>query len=439
VRDPALHELLQAFTTDTAAALTTERADGAEVPFEIEELESRRGRPPLYCYRPLTGQFIQHRMGRLSGLASYAPAARAVASRDRAQAYLWLRGAERIPEEPRERADAVLLSFLARVFSDRSEFELDFARFEAAYAELEQALLDGRGQATMIVPLLGLGLEERSWQIELDQELSLVRGDRLGDAPPEAVWAESGEPQVLAVLRLTQDRSEPLPVSAAAERFRRLLTTIRLFERGTYGLGALGWARIDFGSWHPVAVGGGGTSATAARTPSAEAAAAAPRTVIPARQEEELRGFCTLMSRRLPAVESGSFGSPEVAWALSRFDLGCDRSIPVDGLSDHLLALGALLEPAGPASSHLPQRLALICAPPEDRAALAERLAEAVGLERALVTGLPRDRGRSKELAGEVAEYLRALLRDVLCGHLPADLVGVAERVLADELAATPA
>jgi hypothetical protein len=440
VRDPALHELLEAFTADTAAALRGERASGAEVPFEVEATETRRGRPPLYCYRPLTGEFIENRLGLLSGLTSYAPAARAVASRDRTPAYLRIRGAERIPEAPRERADAVLLTFLSRVFAERSDFDLDQSRFEVAYAELEQALLDGRTVATIIAPVLGLGLEERSWQVELGEGLSLVRGDRLKDAPIEAVWEDGEEPRVLAVLSITQDRSRALPVGLARTRFRRLVSALRLFERGRFGLGALGWARLEFGSWHPVALGTGpaGLSAPASE-PNPSSPDPPARTLVPARQEDELRAFCNLMSRRLPAVEAGSFGSPEVGWALARFDMGWERSTPLEGLTDHLLALRALLEPEGPDSGQLPGRLALICAPPEERAALGERVALAVGLERAVLSGTAERDAYADELAGDMAEHLRALLRDVLCGHLSPDVVAVAEGLLAADLAGAPA
>jgi hypothetical protein len=436
VRDPALHELLEAFTADTAAALRGARSSGDEVPFEIEETETRRGRPPLYCYRPLTGRFIEHRMGLLSGLSSYAPAARAVAGRDRTRAYLRVRGVERIPEAERERADAVLLAFLAQVFAECTDFELDSSRFEAAYAELEQALLDGRAAATIIAPVLGLALEERSWQVELGDGLSLVRGERLKDAPTEAVWEEGEEARVLAVLNITQDRSESLPLVLARERFRRLVTALRLFERGHYALGALGWGRLEFGSWHPLATGSG----PAGLSGGAGIPAPPSRTVLPARHEDELRGFCNLMARRLPAVEAGAFGSPELAWALSRFDVGWERATALEGLTDHLMALRALLEPEGPSSGQLPGRLSLICAPPEARATLAERAAAAIALERSFITGTAdQDDAYVELLADEMAEYLRALLRDVLCGHLSPDLVGVADGLLTEELTAAPA
>ncbi len=433
MRDAALHEVIEAFTADSAAALAAEQSRGAEIPFEVIEADVRGSGPPLYCYRALTREFIRPRMGLLSGLDSYAPAARALAGRERSGSYLTLRGIARVPDESRELADAVLLAFLFRVFSERSDFELAPDRFESAYAELEQALFDGKATAMVIVPLLGLDLEERSWQIELGEGLSLVRGDRLSGGPPEAVWDERGEPHVLAVLTVTQDRSEPPPLGQARERFRHLLSAIRLFERGSYGLAALGWTRVDAGNWRPVWVGGR-DDGVGPPAPGGGPGAGERRTVIPARDEDELRGFCNLMARRLSCVEAGSFGSPELAWALSRFEMGCERALALEGLTDYLLGLRALLEPEGPGDSRLPQRLALICARPEERGAFAERVAEAIALDRAVITGAARGDADEEELVDDVAGYLRALVRDVLCGHLDSDLVGVADGLLAQEL-----
>jgi hypothetical protein len=96
------------------------------------------------------------------------------------------------------------------------------------------------------------------------------------------------------------------------------------------------------------------------------------------------------------------------------------------------LALRALLEPEGPGSGRLAGRLAAICARPEDRAALAERTAHAISLERALVAGLAPAEPGPDGLVDELAEHLRAILRDALCGHLDADLPAVADDLLAD-------
>ena len=42
----------------------------------------------------------------------------------------------------------------------------------------------------------------------------------------------------------------------------------------------------------------------------------------------------------------------------------------------------------------------------------------------------------AEELCDELGDHLRALLRDVICGHLDADLVTVAEGLLAEGLPA---
>jgi hypothetical protein len=411
VRDRTLHGILEAFTADAAGQLAAETAGGAEIPFEVLETERRPGRVPLYCYQPLTDQFIDQRLGLFSALPTYAPALRALTELDRVAAYLSQRGEPRLPGEPRERADAALLSFLRSVFADRSEFGFDPVRFELSYGELERALYDGHSVTTVLAPLLGVALDHATTELELGEGLSLIRGDEVPDAPGEAVWGDSGEPQVLAMLTVTQEPSRQPPVSLARARFRRVLTALRLFERGGYALGPLAWTRTDPGPWRPVPFGGSGR----------------PRllTLISVQHEDELRAFCSLIARRTP---SGG----ELAWALARFEMGCERLAPFDALTDYLLALRAMLEPEGPASGRLAQRLSVICAKPEDRAALAERAARAISLEHAVIAGLATVEPGADALVDELCEHLRALLRDALCGHLDSDLVTVADELLAE-------
>jgi len=423
VHNTALHDALEAFTADAAGRLQAETANGAEIPFEVVESESRSGRAALYCYRPLTGAFIRDRLGLLCALPTYAPAARALAALEGIGGYLSERGEPRIPGDPRERADAALRSFLANVFAERSEFGFDLARFETAFADLERALYDGQCVSTVLAPLLGVSLDPDTRELPLGDGLSLVRGETLTEAPAEAVWGMANsdgqageEPNVLAVLTTTQERSVRPPVAIARRRFRRILTALRLFERGGYALGPVAWTRSDAGAWRPVAFGSSGR----------------PRfiTLIPAAQEDELRAFCNLIVRRTPT-------GGELAWALARFEMGCERVAPFEALTDYLLALRALLEPEGPASGRLAQRLAVLCAQPEDRTALAERTAHAISLERAVIAGLAPAEHGADGLVDELADHLRALLRDVLCGHLDADLRAVADELLAEAAAAT--
>ena len=51
--------------------------------------------------------------------------------------------------------------------------------------------------------------------------------------------------------------------------------------------------------------------------------------VVAAEQEDELRGFCNLVARRAPR-------SGEIAWALARFEMGCERLAPFEALTDYL-------------------------------------------------------------------------------------------------------
>ncbi|HEX8975579.1 MAG TPA: hypothetical protein VF781_03620 [Solirubrobacteraceae bacterium] len=416
MRNAALHHQLEAFTVDASSRLSAELAAGAEMPFELDE-ERGGGRPSLYCYRPLTGLFIQRHAPALGVLPSWEAAESRLAVSDALEDYLHEQGESRIPRDPRGQARAVLVTFLGRVFAGRSDFGFEPAHFEAAYSDLERALYEGHCTATVIAPVLGVALDVNTAELALGDGLSLLRGDLMPDAPADAVWGDGEEPNVLAVLSVDQERSARPPVSVARTRFRRVLTALRLFERGGYAIGPVAWTRTEAGSWRPVPIGASGR----------------PRflTLVRAAQEDELRAFCDLVTRRLP-------GGGELAWALARFEMGCERLAPFEALTDYLLALRALLEPEGPASGRLAQRLAVICARPEDRAALAERTARAVALERAVITGLVPAGSRVDAVVDELSEHLRAILRDALCGHLDADLRGVADELLA-EAAAEPA
>ncbi len=418
MRNISLHRLLETFTVDASSRLSAEAAGGAEMPFELTE-ERGTGRVPLYCYTPLTGEFIESRMGVLATLPSFADAAQALADNEALEVYLSEHGVK-APADARGRCQATLRVFLDCVFADRSGFGFEPAHFEAAYADLERALYEGHCTATVIAPLLGVALDSGTMEVRLDEGLSLVRGDALPDAPAEAVWGDSDEPNVLALLAVDQERAQRPPVAIARARFRRILSALRLFERGGYAIGPVGWARTEAGRWRSVPVGFSGR----------------PRllTLIPAAQEDELRAFYRLVARRAP--------SPELAWALARFEMGCERLAPFEALTDYLVALRALLEPEGPASGRLAHRLAVICARPDDRIALSERTARAMALERAVVSGLANgadDPGRPDALVDELAEHLRAILRDALCGHLDPDLCVLADELLAESAAAPTA
>jgi hypothetical protein len=408
MRNRQLHAALAAFAEEAAWQLHSATNEGEDVPFEV--VASGRRDSPLYCYRPLTGDFIAQRVGLLSGLPSYATALGALSVCGGLEVYLEKRAVP-VPRAQRERAEAALRAFLARVFEDSSDFSLSGERLQRAFAELEAALYDGRSETVVIAPLLGL--EVASTEVPLSEGLSLVRGDAFPeDAPAEAIWAP-GAPRahLLAVLRWEAAPGDASPVAHARIRLRRLLTALRLYDAGGLSFGPVAWTRTGGGAWQPFALGTLGH-----RT-------AEPLVVTP-EQEDELRAFCNLVSRRTPR-------QGELAWALRRFEMGCDRSVPAEALSDHLLALRALLEPEGPTSGRLAGRVAALCATEEERADLAERIASTAQMERAVIAGLAVDPAIDMRVA-ELAGHLRALLRDVLCGHLDPDLRSLADEILAE-------
>ncbi|MCU0258847.1 MAG: hypothetical protein MUC84_02375 [Solirubrobacteraceae bacterium] len=402
-----LRSALHAFCEEAAWQLASDTHEGHEVPFEV--IEGGRRDAPLYCYRPLTAAFIRERTGVLGRLPGYLPAAHALVAAGRLDDWLDAQGVH-APPAGRERADAALHCFLARVFEDSTDFVFHEERFDHAFREFERLVTDGRAESLVVLPVLGL--EIVSDEVTIGEGLTLVRGDACAEAPDEARWARAdGRPQTLAVIRWEPAAGDPSPLGHARVRLRRLLVGLRLYDAVAVSAAPLGWTRTEGGPWQPLAIGA---------TPGPDG-----HLVIAPEHEDELRAFLSLIGRRTPR-------HGEVAWALRRYELACERPQPAEALSDVLLALRALLEPEGTASGRLAGRLAALCAEPADRARVAERVAHTVSLERAVVAGLAVD-PQLERLTAELSGHLRALLRDVLCGHLDPDLRTLADTILAAE------
>ena len=416
-----MHASLEQFAADAAARLALAAHSGDEVPFEVVASDVRGAHMPFYCYRPLTGRFVCERLALLTALPAYEPAAHALQGVGGIAAYLHARGGRSIAHAACGDLDLALCLFIARVFEDRNDFTLESARFERAYEELERVLYQGRCVTELVVPLLGIDLDPSTAELQLGEGLSIVRPKALADAPADLVHTQQAP--LLLALRIAHERSVPPSPAFAHGRLRRVLSTLRLYQRGSYLLGPLGYSRLDDGPWSAFALGTGGQ----------------PRrlTLIAASEEDELRDFCNLLARRLPPDTDrrlpDNSGAGEVAWALDRFEMGCERNAPFQALTDYLLALMALFEPEGPASGRLAGRLAVICARPEERVALTARVARADALERRVMTGTARLDLDLELLVEELAEHLRAVLRDVICGHLDADVRALADALIDEE------
>jgi hypothetical protein len=411
--EAALTELVQ----EAAELLSAALAAGAEVRFELEPQGAHGssgvgGAPVLYAYRALTSEFIAERQPQLERLPGYANASAALEAFGGLELYLVSVGAETHGSSAR----AAIVALLQEVFESQSDFELHPERLQLALHRLERSAL-AEGSSTMLVATLH-GLTISSPELALTTGLTIAQPHALDGLPDGALAATgAGEPGHL-IVALDAGTGEPLQAIARGRAvLKDLLRALRLFGDGRVSLGALAWARVADGRWGALALGTGGRPYG--------------MLVVSAEQEDELRAFCNLVSRRAPHGN-------EIAWALRRFEYGCERPRVLDALTDHLLALRALLEPEGPASGLLAGRLAALCATPERRLALTERTLAALALERAALAGTASEQAGSQELARELSDHLRALLRDVICGHLDEDLVALADQLLLADAAATP-
>jgi hypothetical protein len=408
MRSLKLETALKELVEEAAGYLHGEVAAGAEVPFELASQAGHRGRPALYCYRALTGAFLAERQSDLERLPSRAEAAALLAGFDGLDRYLLGAGVDAGRTQGRARVRTAIEVLLEDVFAEQTDFELRPERLRAALDRLEQSAFQSTSEVMLVATLHGLTIT--SPELQLTRGLTIVHPDALRDAPEGALCADgegSGEHLLVA---LAVEHADPLEAIAdGREVLKDLLRALRLFGDGRVTLGELAWARTGASAWNPVALGAGGHPHG--------------MLVVTAEQEDELRAFCNLVSRRAPHGN-------ETAWALRRFELGCERENPFEALSDHLLALRILLEPEGSSSGLLAGRLAALCATPEHRLEMTERTVQALALERAAIAGKSLERARDRELAKEIADHLRALLRDVICGHLTPDLAGLADELL---------
>lgn len=415
-----LQDTLRSFAKQVAATLQAELDAGAEIPFELADSGSRRGRASLRLYSPQTGIFLARRWEAISALSGHGVAVEALAQSrclDRYLACLRPGAGLRTPSRS-VLAGRALRAFIEDVFREQGDFALSEERLEAALMRLEAANVADTGLVTLLASLHGIAIA--SPQIRLAERLSIARPQTLSGLPeqalgPELTWGrgqselEQSADHVFVVLELSErDGRLDRALAQGRQMLRELLRALRLYGDGRIAFGALAWACAGDGPFTPLALGLAGRPHG--------------MLVVRAEQEDELRAFCSLLSRRAPR-------EGPVAWALRRFEQGCERTCELDGLSDHLLALQALLEPERIAVGLFASRLAALCAPAQERKQAAARVLRAIELERDHVNGEAERNGAAIDLAREIADHLRALLRDVICGHLQPDLAALADEL----------
>jgi hypothetical protein len=405
VRDPLLNEALRRLAAEAATRFATLVAGGDQIPFDVAE-SAGPDEAFFHSYVPLTGRYVRERAGELRPLPAFEPARDAVEEAGVAGAYLEQRG-EPVAAEPAERAEHLLTVFLASLWDGSNDFSIDSERIDAALAALDAEVGDADDAEVLVVPIAGLRMSVP--RLRLPHGVQIVRAD-LFEAPVEAQRSEgmgraSWEPQLLAVAEQGEGSES---AAAALRQLRELIIVMRLFKPGGVGLGPYAFAPADEGSWRRIATG-----------------APAPRGGGYRLDEEEAERLAELAS----ALEARPDPAGPLSWAVARFELGCERESALEGLSDHLLALRAVLDGQGPVGASLPMRAAaLVAGGSVDRLGVRERIETALELERGLMAGSEVD--GATELAGWIEESVRRILREAALGELGTDLNQAADETL---------
>ena len=380
-----LEEALRRLAVEAADMFEDLLASGAELPFDLEVSESDEGPLPMYSYAPLTGQFIgQH-----------------VAELRRLEAFLEVRDMS---------SEEVATGFLVGLWDGRSEFDIAGDRLAGAISAVLSSVGPAGADVTpageVIVPLIGFHMPAD--EIVLDG-VRIVRSENVEDAPLEA----GGPKTFLAVV--TCGFADVAPAAAVADDLRRTLRTLRLFRPGGVGLAAHAWVRRADG-WERF-----GTGATRPRNGGYR---------LTGNEVGELTSFSRVLT------ESGA-GIPSLAWAISRFELGNDRSSLIEALSDYLLALRGLLEGGGSTGAGMTARVpALVCEGADEREAARVCIERALQIERKLMSGAryrPAAGASPLEVISELEELLRRVLKGLATGELGGDLRSEADRILLSE------
>ncbi|HWO83358.1 MAG TPA: hypothetical protein VNM38_06170 [Solirubrobacterales bacterium] len=403
MRDFLLNESIKRLATEAATRLSSMVAMGEEIPFDVAA--DAGDDSAFYSYVPMTGRYVSEHAEELRGLPSFGTARDATVEAGVAAPYLEARG-QGVPADPGARAELMLITFFAELWEGSAGFALDRERLEAALATLDAESRDADDAEVLMVPLVGLRMPMP--RLQLPHDVRIVRADSI-EAPVEAMRSEgmgraAWEPQYLAIAEQDPESG----VESAMQQLRELISVMRMFKGGGIGLGPYAFAPTGEGCWRRIATGAPATRAGGYRLSEEES--------------EDLIDFCAALEAR-PDPDNA------LTWAVGRFEMGCERPTALEGLSDHLLAMRAVLEGHGPVGASLPLRAAaLISDEGMDRIEAGERVEEVLGLERAMMNGRPLE--GAVALATWLEENARRLLRQAALGELGNDLSTVADETL---------
>jgi hypothetical protein len=403
VRDFLLNESLRRLATEAATRFNAMVAEGEQIPFDVATDTAEDS--PFYSYVPQTSRYVAERTDELHALPGWGAAREAVVEAGVASTYLEARG-EVVPAEPGSRAERMLEVFFIGLWEGSTGFALDRERLEEQIATLDAEARSADDADVLIVPIVGLRMSMN--RLQLPNGVRIVRADSIA-APVDAMRSEgmgraAWEPQFLAVAEQGGDHG----AEEALHQLCELISVMRMFKVGGIGLGPFAFAPTGDDTWRRITTGSPATRPGGYRLSEEEGA--------------ELAAFADLLEQR-PDPDSA------LSWAVGRFEMGCERESAMEGLSDHILALRAVLEGHGPVGASLPLRAsALIADADYDRIEARERVEEVLELERALMNGRTLD--RAIELATWIEDGVRRLLRQAALGELGSDLSATADETL---------
>jgi hypothetical protein len=403
VRDFLLNESLRRLSTEAATRFNAMVAEGEQIPFDVATDTAEDS--PFYSYVPQIGRYVAERTGELHALPGWNAAREAVVEAGVASTYLEARG-EVVAAEPGTRAERMLEVFFIGLWEGSTGFALDRERLEGQIATLDAEARSADDADVLIVPIVGLRMSMN--RLQLPNGVRIVRADSIA-APVEAMRSEgmgraAWEPQFLAVAEQGGDHG----ADEALHQLRELISVMRMFKVGGIGLGPFAFAPTGEDTWRRIITGAPATRPGGYRLSEQEGT--------------ELADFAAQLEQR-PDPDNA------LSWAVGRFEMGGERESAMEGLSDHLLALRAVLEGHGPVGASLPLRAsALIADDNFDRIGARERVEEVLELERALMNG--RILNGAIELATWIEDGVRRLLRQAALGELGSDLSATADETL---------
>jgi hypothetical protein len=390
------------FALASFALLSRDVDAGAEIEFAFEEHEG--GKRPLYEYRPLIGQYVEARAGRLAALEDARAALEELQRQPAAAIYARAHtGGE--GSDQGALVATVLLPLVVTVAEACGGFDWLDDAFERAYSELERSLFGGRRSYAALAPVVGLGAGS---QIDLGRgiRVRVAAAGELASHSPDAARllppAFGREPDRVCVLELERPLAavDAQPPDAPGE-LADAVTALRLATAAPVSAGPVLFERLD---WRPYGI-----------RPVLPIAATQPPG-----EPSRLDPFRGKLARDLLARITEADSDPELAEALDRWELSLFAAEPFR--SEQLReALTALLGGADGLWAATVRAALLLGETPRERAEQIERL-------RALARGEPATPLTADAVRRALVETLLHGDREALVAALDDSLLGLRAR-----------